>query len=92
MAGELKEFVLQLAGLGLEVPDALGSRPQGADGHAVLGGQRGAVTEAGAACDLLRPAEATQFGAEVVRCGDDQRLELVDGCGGGVHGALPGGQ
>jgi hypothetical protein len=58
-ASELKKLVLQLAGLGLEVPDALGSRTQGADGHAVLGGQRGAVPEAGAARDLLRSAKTS---------------------------------
>lgn len=58
----------------------------------MLGGQRGTVTEAGATCDLQRSAQATQFCSEVVRCGDDQGFELVDGRGGRVPGALSGGQ
>ncbi|WDV51829.1 hypothetical protein PV963_16325 [Streptomyces coeruleorubidus] len=63
---ELEEFGFQLVGLGLEVPDTLGSRTQSADSHAVLAGRRGAMAEAGTARDVLWSAEATQFGTEVI--------------------------
>ncbi|MFG2794858.1 hypothetical protein [Streptomyces sp. NPDC048419] len=86
----MEELVLQLSSSGLSVPDALGCGPHGADGYAVLGGRSGAVAKTRATCDLLWSAQATQFAAEVVGCGDDQGFELVDGRGEGVHVALLG--
>jgi hypothetical protein len=81
-----------LAGLGGENLDAQGGATQRPDGHTVLQRPRRAVSQRRAGADLAAGALAAQFGAELFRRANDQRLELVDDTGAGGHRALAGGQ
>lgn len=89
---QLEDLAFELLGLSLEVLDPLGGGVKGADCHAVLDGLSRPIPQASAPCDLGGAGEFAQLGAEVVRRGDDQSLELVDRGGGGENRTLAGGQ
>jgi hypothetical protein len=89
---EAQDLVLQCLGLGLQGLDALGGAPQRSCGHAVFDVVGRAVAQLGATRDLDQALKFPQLGAEVVRCGHDQGLELVDRGGGGEDRAVAGGE
>jgi hypothetical protein len=92
LADQDEHLALELFGLGLQGLDALGGGSQGPRGHAMLDVLRRAVPQLSTAGNLDRPLEFPQLGAELVRRGHDQRLELVDRGGGGEDGSVAGGE
>ncbi|WP_267461957.1 hypothetical protein [Streptomyces werraensis] len=92
LSDQHEHLALKFFGLGLQSLDALGSGSQGPRGHAMLGVLCRAVSPLSTAGNLDRPLEFSQLGAELVRRGHDQRLELADRGGGGEDGSVAGGE
>lgn len=73
---------------GVQVGDLAGELAQGSSQEAVAGGQAGACRQGQGGADLGGGGVAAELGAQVLGCGEDERLEGVHGGDAGLGGVL----